>query len=412
MVTCMQLTPPHSQRNGTSTPRHLNTTRSRDQHPDITRRQTATPTTMVRSHTSELLAKPRTRKSCNRCYSQKLRCLKAADSDTCLRCAKFGAQCIFSARATRPRNQTQSSANPPAAWPPLLSLATELDSQPPNFPTADLLEFPNFITGAPVPYQLWDCHGSPPFQEEAHQYMVMDDAVHDLADLNVKLLDHASTIPPPTDSPPVQAPPGGKLFAIDQTFTLTKNLIFILKGMSAGLSQNTPGTTSITQATVLLLMSCYCRLTDIYESIFVHMRHCAQDPHRQIPNEPIVALPLLQVGSFIPTQMPRTESGSLPPISAYSMHMMLILILSTHLCEQLRDATTTCISGAQSGDMVSPTDATQSSLHSSVNFAEIESQESGFDDMARKSMRKRTHELGEQMRQTKQALMRFSFASL
>jgi hypothetical protein len=392
---------------------------------------------MVRSHTSELLAPPRPRNACDRCHSQKLRCLKTPDGDTCLRCAKFGTQCLFSTRAPRRKTQQKSSdgdtrrqseahcplhmghnlapsdvmaaPTPPDAWPPA-SLSTALESF--NFTSADLLGIPNF-TGSPVHYQPWDCHIAPAYLQEAPRTVA--DAVCDLADLNVKLLDHAATLPPPLNSSSPSAQPGDKLFAIDQTFTLTKRLIGILKDLYSGLGQEIAADRYIDQATVLLFMSCYYRLTDIYESIFVHLRGCAQSPLLPIPNEGVVKLPLLQIGSYIPTQMPKTEPGSSPPISALSMHMMLILILSTHLCEQLGDVIATSVSHAQGGDMVllkTKMNAAQGSLHRGVDFAEVGLDRSGFDDMARKAMWKRTNELDEQMRLTKQALMHFSLASL
>ncbi|ORY10471.1 hypothetical protein BCR34DRAFT_566736 [Clohesyomyces aquaticus] len=392
---------------------------------------------MVRSHTRELLAPPPLRNACDRCHTQKLRCLKAPQGDTCLRCAKFGARCIFSARTPRRRMRPQFSddkahGEPEAVAPSIIeqtlsrpdfmAAATPANHlpQPSLFmdmehfhsSTTDLFALPDF-TGTSTEHQLWDFQEPPLLLDETPQTMA--NAVRELADLNVRLLDHAATLPPPLNSSYPQALPLGKLFAIDQTFTLTKSLIAILKGLSTGLGQNCANDGSIDRATVFLFLSCYYRLADIYESIFVHMRTCAQDPHHPTPEQEVVTLPLLQIGSYIPTQMPNTVSGSPPPISAFSMHMIMVLILSTHLCEQLRDVIAIGIRCAQSGNLVLQTVETgfdQDSLHSNVGNLEGGSEGSDFNEMGWKAMWKRSNELSELMRLAKQVIMRFSLASL
>ncbi|KAF2268645.1 hypothetical protein CC78DRAFT_529665 [Lojkania enalia] len=386
---------------------------------------------MVRSHTLELLAEPRLRSACDRCHAQKLRCLKAPmdRGNVCLRCAKFGTPCIFSPRAPRRRQQRQAeydadenaagqtdstiASGPTNAWPHDVPQDMDLLSfSSTDLPASSYLD--SSLIDPAIQAQWWpsdtpDCTADP-------RVSTLADAVRDLADLNVKLLEHAATLPPPLNQHAAPKDvPGGKLLAIDQTFTLTRTLISILKRLYTGIAEDGKRYEGlIDQATVLLFLSCYYRLVDIYERVFVNMRSCVQNPDRPTPEDERVTLPLLQIGSYVPPPIPKGDKEVAPPISAFSMHIIFIFMLCAQLCEQMRDIIATGISHAESGVLVRETtelSSTQESLHSGVGLLGSDP-ESPFDEMARNAMWKRSNELSEQMRLTKQALVQLSAAAM
>ena len=89
------------------------------------------------------------------------------------------------------------------------------------------------------------------------------------------------------------------------------------------------------EATVLLVMSCHCRLTDIYLSIFRMMQVCMEYSFPpQVEDDWTVVLPRLQVGSYAAPSMQVDAKTSLSR-STTSMYMLMITILSSQLCEKV-----------------------------------------------------------------------------
>ncbi|KAF2874838.1 hypothetical protein BDV95DRAFT_300101 [Massariosphaeria phaeospora] len=367
---------------------------------------------MVRNHTQELLMGPQHRRSCDRCHAQKMRCVKgnSPHDDRCLRCAKQGALCQYSPRvrrraertpetaATSPSSSSTTSSQPLgphhadyASHDPLFSAGA--DAFPVDhtaMPTPDCLApwgavwspstFNNMELGQLPAMGLFDLPAMNVMAELDTSPLSVADSVRELADLNVRLFDHSCTLP----TQPSGQGGRGRLFAIDQTFTLTKTLITILKRLYAYLDESGPESRPIDQATALLILSCHCRLMDLYESIFGGIQSCSQNPQLTPPEaESGLTLPPLRFGSYS-----APELQPLPSLSTVAMHMTVVLMISAQLCKQLRETI-----GAGMG--------------------RVEGQPiSIFDDATQQTLRQRWGALGEKISSTQQSLMLFSVTSV
>lgn len=115
------------------------------------------------------------------------------------------------------------------------------------------------------------------------------------------------------------------LLALDEVFCATNDFVNILKSIclptdqsetrahtssttDAGLhflgspislsSSSTQPSVQLDEATMLLFLSCHCRLADIYESIFKAVRHCINSSFSASHSIAGVVLPQIQVGGF------------------------------------------------------------------------------------------------------------------
>ena len=178
--------------------------------------------------------------------------------------------------------------------------------------------------------------------------------VQELSDLNVKLYEHASTIPKPPSTTTEPLSWKGKDFAMDKTFDLSQRMIALLnrispryqepshsqslkrKSMCAGsLHHQDSGSNDNSQrdrvsccldpGSMLLLLSCYLRLIDTYDSIFGNMQACLDRSSAMLP-EDYVSLPSVKVGSF-----------SFPPTSA--LQITMVLHFASDLLGRLRETT-------------------------------------------------------------------------
>lgn len=127
--------------------------------------------------------------------------------------------------------------------------------------------------------------------------------VHQLADLNARLFEHAEKLPPVSTVITDKIPSlDGRVFAIDETVRMTQTLIDILKRIYPHTFHTAPPADFVPdQGTVLLIMSCSNCVFDIYEIIFSHMRGCIM--HRITPvgkDGKTILLPQLRTGSFAP----------------------------------------------------------------------------------------------------------------
>lgn len=245
--------------------------------------------------------------------------------------------------------------------------------------------------------------------------LAISDAVRELADLNVRLYDHFSTLPAPLQSNnAIQAPSlqQSRLFAIDETFTLTSALITLLKRLHLFLNAHQASGPSIDQATTLLILSCYHRLLDIHESIARNIQSCSQNPQLPWPGEePAVRLPPLQVGSYAPSQLQDTKPEKPLSLANVSMHMMVMLMLSSQLCEQLREIITDELEQVCSEQMPS-LGMVGSSLHTHVSDMIVRGPSRIFDDKTRSDLDQRWRTLTDQLSNARQAVILFSAASI
>jgi hypothetical protein len=95
------------------------------------------------------------------------------------------------------------------------------------------------------------------------------------------------------------------------------------------------------EATMLMFLSCHCRLTEIYESIFQAIRRCVEGSYAA--SHPTAGIILLQlaVGSFGGVVSPalRVEfNGPRLPPATVTMYMVLITTLSSQLWAQVGEA--------------------------------------------------------------------------
>ncbi|KAK6083979.1 hypothetical protein SCUP515_01675 [Seiridium cupressi] len=152
--------------------------------------------------------------------------------------------------------------------------------------------------------------------------------VRELAELNVCLFDHAAILPPiELQSPSDRIPsPDGRLFAIDETFRMTQQLVDIMGRLSPR-SGSPPGPVP-DQGTLLLILSCANRVFDVYEIIFGHMRGCIK--HNITPltmDGETIIVPELRIGSFAP-----------PKPTAIAMQMLMMAMMASELFDQLQQA--------------------------------------------------------------------------
>ena len=226
-------------------------------------------------------------------------------------------------------------------------------------------------------------------------------AVRELGVLNAALFKHASKLPSYTLAQAPETPESTPhstgftalkpshatmVYIIEEMFTLTKRFIEVMKNLVSGASRasnvypgrlwtdgqlfehnmlqpqelpspymtetqvSSTGHTkplfiSLEDATVLLILSCYCRVVDVHISVFEKIQACLQSRTKWALDEnSSVELPRLQIGSYSSTAMnadvePTTavDKTSFVPFSTASMYMMMIAMLSEDLHSQLRE---------------------------------------------------------------------------
>ena len=93
----------------------------------------------------------------------------------------------------------------------------------------------------------------------------------------------------------------------------------------------------VDEATILMLMSCHCRLTEIYLSIFQMMQACIEYSFPpQVEDTWTVVLPQLQMGSHAAPPIQVDANTSLSRVTA-SMYMLMITMFSSQLCARVAD---------------------------------------------------------------------------
>lgn len=381
---------------------------------------------MVRSHTQELLKSPRIRNACDRCHAQKLRCLKSTEGETCLRCAKFGSSCVYSARTKRrmkSRKPIISPSNAEANTAVCLSLErsspkpavsivsdgamTWLDPSlfAPQIPL-DIHDHDLFggIDGCINPLlitsqQPHSCNWSNSLQNSS-----MIQFSFDLVDLNTKLVDQqASLLSITSESPSSRS--GSRMIALDQTFALTRRLLTTLEQFDVY---------STHRAITLLFLSCYHRLIDLYKGLFEKMKLCTQTPHAIIPAGLTLNIPAMKNGSYNSTGPWKAFKAVEAPMTKYATHFMLFLLLCEGLCEELRDAVGRLIQSParDTGWKTQGSEILQQPSQSSVDMLDSGGDEACFGQPVRNAMWTSWTELAEQIQATKKAAMVFAVACL
>lgn len=201
-----------------------------------------------------------------------------------------------------------------------------------------------------------------------------------IARLEVELYECGLKLPSSVETGSIKiATRKAKLFALDELFHLTTDFLDILNSLSheqsediltsslmnpmqprarsnfpqvtnsqppspptqrAGMkTRETSGSISyVDQATRFMIISCHCRLTEIYTSLFQMMQACIE--HSLAPrkgNDWAIILPELQVGSIASPPVHVDINTPVSP-STSSMYMLIITMLSSQLWERLADA--------------------------------------------------------------------------
>ncbi|KAK3681568.1 hypothetical protein B0T22DRAFT_472474 [Podospora appendiculata] len=150
--------------------------------------------------------------------------------------------------------------------------------------------------------------------------------IRQLAELNVKLYEHAEILPAVTMDPNGQLPTSdGRLFPIDETFIVTQAFIDVVDRLYPRIGRISNFVPD--HATVLLLLSCANRVFDIYQIIVGHMKACIA--HRITPvttDGRAVSLPKIHIGRYAP-----------PSPAAITMHMLMVILMASNLFDQLQD---------------------------------------------------------------------------
>lgn len=93
----------------------------------------------------------------------------------------------------------------------------------------------------------------------------------------------------------------------------------------------------VDEATMLLIMSCHCRLIDTLVSLFRMMQACVEHSITpQLDKEVVIILPRLEIGSHQVPELQVDAKSMLSP-STSSMYMLMVTMLSTKLCEQITE---------------------------------------------------------------------------
>ncbi|PGH03574.1 hypothetical protein GX51_04000 [Blastomyces parvus] len=328
------------------------------------------------------------RSACDRCHSHKLRCERQQGDQSCLRCSRAGSPCVYSVRQRRTvlrpprprskRRRTQDDVedeeinsqleNPfgsavvedaqdstyPAAfdptfneWPEMLQLPQDI-----SVPGSDHLAFPDFTNNSVEP-MLPILHTPPQTVTDRSQGIpgTLEDRpsmtvrhVRQLADLNIKLCEHAAKMPSSSAKlAEVQSLVAGRMFEIDKIFGLIQSLLDVTSDIyshsilpsekqdhpSADTSPaagTSPDGYVPDRSTFLLILSCYDRVMDICQCLFTHIECCINSLAAPMtPEAQSTQLPELRIGSYKP-----------PISSAVAMKMFLFHTMARQLLVQLR----------------------------------------------------------------------------
>jgi len=144
---------------------------------------------------------------------------------------------------------------------------------------------------APSQSLIWGSNAVVPFSQAIAEANPPD-PVRELADLNVKLVNHHATLPSHLRSPAGLEAPESKAYAMDQTFSLTRQFTSILKRPRKLLYMlSKPPCWFVSPATFDWQKS-------MNRFLLLH-NSCAQKPHTPIPHGVVVRLRAIQIGSYV-----------------------------------------------------------------------------------------------------------------
>ncbi|KAI1824204.1 hypothetical protein F4861DRAFT_539229 [Xylaria intraflava] len=349
---------------------------------------------------SSELRRRKTRSACDRCHRQKLRCVKTKGRPGCKRCADLDAECRYSPRDRKGRGTSRAAVPAPAILAPATQQDTALDI--PELAGHDWFGagtglfdaqcdldgaspfWPGYIAGTTDPAPGEEVTVHLPFSEDGHMareaadpYAPVFPSIHEQTNpaeeathppetpftfastaarlncLNMALNDCASRL---SFGKPRAPDPGTRqaaMIALDEIFRATNDFISVTRALprrgapvsasaSASASSlrriDTPADEGPDDATLFLLLSCHCRLVEVYESIITAVRKCAGGSPPPLPASGSLVLPRLHVGGCaLPARRVDFRGPGLPRATA-AMYMVLVVTVMSELWAQVAGA--------------------------------------------------------------------------
>ncbi|KAI1864606.1 hypothetical protein JX265_008330 [Neoarthrinium moseri] len=270
------------------------------------------------------------RRACTRCHAHKLACPGRIDQEQrCARCIKAKVPCIFgtSVRGMRPAtvaaaglrtasdmdhdatlvasNKCARRASKFTKSPPEQATAVSESLTMASMTTLPAIDCSSFTTNLfhqdSSSDNLVASHALYP--TEANQSEAHIQVVQTLTKLNLDLLQHFNTIPLHALAP-LDPPQDKELFHLDHTFQLTKVMLDVIQTLQlpGTFYLTAPEATTIDTASIFLVISCWHRLADIYESIFLHIKKCAEESATPAAaSDASVRLPSVRIGTYRPS---------------------------------------------------------------------------------------------------------------
>lgn len=282
------------------------------------------------------------RLACARCHAHKLGCPgRVGNEQSCSRCTKAGALCVFgtSVRGMRPAAVAASGLRTASDMDGDFTTPNKRARRASKTPTSPAIvqqrqpapasaHWPPELAHHEFSPESLLAHMAFPSASDADNIDGHIKVVETLAKLNLDLLRHASTVPPHSTGPSNTIEEQEK-FDLDDTFELTKTMLGVVRVLNppGSLCVPEPDAVTIDTASVLLVVSCWHRLADIYESLFTHIRRCAEQS----------VLPVAALGR--PVSLPSVRIGSYVPESTTSILLQMVATLhhSTQLANAMSD---------------------------------------------------------------------------
>ncbi|KAL1954728.1 hypothetical protein VTO42DRAFT_781 [Malbranchea cinnamomea] len=337
----------------------------------------------------------KTRSACDRCHSQKLRCVRNAELTSCERCRRLGTICRFSARAPRGSLKSRRAEQMSTTTGELLPVSTPTTARNLlsnaesgfgegidlfTFPDDEAIISPALATTCPdfsvfrwngftavqnglsagasgepgnesgpndvvdLTHTLSPCEsflGTEGFKENRPKVAVSGSVVHKLSSLSAGLYECAANLPcSHGGSSSFTCSPKPTRFVFEDLFHHTLEFIDVLRCFVANGDASRPSMPfmGLDEPTMLMAFSCYSRLIEIYLTVFHMLRACIENSLAPRPDkEWSIVLPPLQAGGCMVAPPLHVDIDTRPPPATTSRYGLMILLISSQFWTQLRE---------------------------------------------------------------------------
>ncbi|KAL4800826.1 hypothetical protein BDV19DRAFT_352212 [Aspergillus venezuelensis] len=311
------------------------------------------------------------RAACNKCHSQKLRCIRKRGEDRCERCSRLDATCVFSPRAprgsimksssrtktpTKPKSKEVVHSEAAMFFPPDFGTANDFDFELPfdhdEWPdlvapatATDVVSLPNpgarIDTARPsIPYldtlelDALPTHGLAPATPPLPHIPNPAAAASELAYLSIALSTLAEKLPSlPENADTSSAQSSAAAFIVDELFSFTTYFTDLVEhrlDLTPLAAQD--------ESTTCMIAACHFRLGAIYQVVFSLIQRCIKHslpPPRPKPDWAVI-LPNIQLGvmSSPPLRVSANSGASISKHKAL-MYMSLVTVFSAEMLGRL-----------------------------------------------------------------------------